>query len=325
MIELLTKLGAVAVIAASCMQIACAVAPPPPVARPGLSPEEEAQAIEAARRHPIAQPRRRTLYPEQSPPPLATPLEPTQPPPLLSAPYDGDEPYGQAPGAQLDEGVVTNSPPPAAYADSPDYAAPSPDYVWAPGYWGWSGTDYLWVRGEWLAPRPGYSYIGPRWTRQGNGWQFGAGGWARAGAGYVEFPVYRHPRADAGYQPYRWPGDRDVPRAGYDYRTGRGVDYPSRDRFGGARYGESRYPREEVHVTPRYRGRESYAPPSAGYSTSTGHSGRSAPPNRDQVEPSRPRSSPTEAPNRSAAPVTRAIPSHDGGRENSRRVTIHTR
>src|SRR5262252_8074275 len=32
--------------------------------------------------------------------------------------------------------------------------APGPGYIWAPGYWGWSGDDYYWVPGTWvIAPQ----------------------------------------------------------------------------------------------------------------------------------------------------------------------------
>jgi WXXGXW repeat (2 copies) len=33
--------------------------------------------------------------------------------------------------------------------------APSPMYVWAPGYWSWDGATWLWVYGSW---RPHYYY-----------------------------------------------------------------------------------------------------------------------------------------------------------------------
>lgn len=49
-------------------------------------------------------------------------------------------------------------------------ACPSPDYVWAPGYWSYSTTGYAWVHGAWNH-RPAYvayghydhAYYGHRW------------------------------------------------------------------------------------------------------------------------------------------------------------------
>ena len=47
--------------------------------------------------------------------------------------------------------------------------APGPGYIWAPGYWGWSGDDYYWVPGTWvIAPQPGFLWT-PGW------WGFSTG------------------------------------------------------------------------------------------------------------------------------------------------------
>src|SRR4051794_18650065 len=38
-----------------------------------------------------------------------------------------------------------------------------PGYVWAPGYWGWSGERHVWVRGRPIAQREGYRWAPDRW------------------------------------------------------------------------------------------------------------------------------------------------------------------
>jgi hypothetical protein len=90
----------------------CAAAPTPaPVYRAQWTPEAEARAIGAAKRHPIAQPRQRPLYPEQAPPPLPTRGLPSDAPP----PYYRQEPYRQEP--QFPEPYDERAPEPAPYDD----------------------------------------------------------------------------------------------------------------------------------------------------------------------------------------------------------------
>lgn len=50
-------------------------------------------------------------------------------------------------------------------------------YVWAPGYWRWSGSRHVWVGGRWLPARPGYHYVGAHWAHWGHGWRLRGGGW----------------------------------------------------------------------------------------------------------------------------------------------------
>jgi hypothetical protein len=199
--------------------------------RPSMSPAQEAAAIAAAKRHPIAQPEPRSLYPEEAPPPLpadeqAAPwATASRPPP----PNDGELPNES--GTPL----VAPSAPPSHYADAPSTTAPADDYVWAPGYWSWSGTNYYWVAGDWLAPRPGYFYLGTHWYDRGYGWEMRPGGWARRGSGIVSYPVYRAP--SHGYQPHPWPNyyrsNRENPggpawgRSSYGGRAGSAPYYPA--------------------------------------------------------------------------------------------------
>ncbi len=42
--------------------------------------------------------------------------------------------------------------------------APGPRYVWAGGYYRWSGRVYVWVPGRWMRPpRPAAVWIAPHW------------------------------------------------------------------------------------------------------------------------------------------------------------------
>ena len=82
----------------------------------------------------------------------------------------------------------------AAFAAEPLWQAPPPlraevvplarrpGWVWAPGYWRWTGRRYVWIAGRWLAPRPGFIYIPAHWERVGGAWLFVPARWARRGA-----------------------------------------------------------------------------------------------------------------------------------------------
>ena len=42
--------------------------------------------------------------------------------------------------------------------------SPGPRYVWAAGYYRWSGRAYVWVPGAWVyPPRPAAVWVAPRW------------------------------------------------------------------------------------------------------------------------------------------------------------------
>ena len=56
---------------------------------------------------------------------------------------------------------------------------PRPDYLWAPGYWGWSNGRHVWLNGGWLRDRPGYAYWQPRWVTRDGHWWLQRGQWAR--------------------------------------------------------------------------------------------------------------------------------------------------
>jgi hypothetical protein len=79
---------------------------------------------------------------------------------------------GSAP-ATITTGPTTNfmavqpaQPPPQPEVIPP---TPSPDYVWAPGYWSWNGGTWIWIGGYWRYPaRPGRVWVGGYWS--GHGW-----------------------------------------------------------------------------------------------------------------------------------------------------------
>jgi WXXGXW repeat (2 copies) len=55
---------------------------------------------------------------------------------------------------------------------------PGPGYIWAPGYWAWSGAEYYWVPGTWvLAPAPGLLWTPGYWGWAGGVYAWHAGYW----------------------------------------------------------------------------------------------------------------------------------------------------
>jgi hypothetical protein len=55
--------------------------------------------------------------------------------------------------------------------------AMSPGYVWAPGYWAWSGERHVWVRGRSIVQRTGYNWAPDRWDQRNSGYYRTAGHW----------------------------------------------------------------------------------------------------------------------------------------------------
>jgi hypothetical protein len=146
---------ALTVIAAATLA-ACAQQPAPPIQYAGSAPSLallDARAIEAAKRHPNAQPRVRPQYPEQAPSPL--PAGQSLPPPLYltrrSAPYVD---------AQAPINVVVER---NVYADNPYRRGYSYGYRRPFGF-GLGWDPY------------GYGYYSPRF-RYGYGYSLGAPFW----------------------------------------------------------------------------------------------------------------------------------------------------
>jgi hypothetical protein len=52
-------------------------------------------------------------------------------------------------------------------------------YIWAPGYWGWSGERHVWVRGRTIVQREGYRWEPDRWEQRDRSYYRTAGHWER--------------------------------------------------------------------------------------------------------------------------------------------------
>ena len=66
------------------------------------------------------------------------------------------------------------APPAPQYELVPNIA---PGYVWAPGYWGWTGERHVWVRGRSIMQREGYRWVPDRWDQRSNSYYRTAGRW----------------------------------------------------------------------------------------------------------------------------------------------------
>jgi WXXGXW repeat (2 copies) len=108
---------------------------------------------------------------------------------------------------------IGSAPPAPVYERVPP---PRRGYVWAPGYWNWSGHRHVWVPGYWVVERPGYVYNPPVWYQGGGGWYMQPARWAPYG-GYER--GYRDRNHDG--IPDRYEHGRVVPNR-YD-RDGDGV------------------------------------------------------------------------------------------------------
>jgi hypothetical protein len=65
--------------------------------------------------------------------------------------------------------------PPAPYYET--VPTLSPGYVWAPGYWGWSGERHVWIRGRGIQQREGYNWAPDRWEQRSGSYYRTAGHW----------------------------------------------------------------------------------------------------------------------------------------------------
>lgn len=71
--------------------------------------------------------------------------------------------------------VVASQPPPVAPQVETPPPQPGPDYVWAPGYWNWSGVAWVWAPGVWIVP----PYRGAVWFGGHWGYRGGRAYWVR--------------------------------------------------------------------------------------------------------------------------------------------------
>jgi len=69
---------------------------------------------------------------------------------------------------------VNIGPPAPQYEIIPTMA---PGYVWAPGYWGWTGERHVWIRGRSIVQRAGYIWAPDRWDQRSSGYYRTAGHW----------------------------------------------------------------------------------------------------------------------------------------------------
>ena len=71
--------------------------------------------------------------------------------------------------------VVDVAPPPPRIEREPPHRD---GYVWAPGYWDWSGRFFHWTSGTWIPERPGH-WVASHWDPIGNRWHYVQGHWER--------------------------------------------------------------------------------------------------------------------------------------------------
>ncbi|MBX3269375.1 MAG: YXWGXW repeat-containing protein [Sandaracinaceae bacterium] len=115
--------------------------------------------------------------------------------------------------ARVAVGYSTVAPPPP-YVEVVG-VAPGAGYVWAPGYWQWSGARYVWVPGSWVVPpAPGHVWVHSGWVADGGRYRFVQGRWVAPG----RRPTVR----------YAHPPARVVVRPGAGYRTVRPAPRPAR-------------------------------------------------------------------------------------------------
>jgi hypothetical protein len=50
-------------------------------------------------------------------------------------------------------------------------------YVWAPGYWNYSGNKHVWVAGHQIRERKGHHWVADHWEQNGSHWHMQPGHW----------------------------------------------------------------------------------------------------------------------------------------------------
>jgi hypothetical protein len=80
-----------------------------------------------------------------------------------------------APGYYRGAAVVTVAPPAAPVEVIG--VAPTPGYIWFPGFYGWEGGVHVWHAGYWGPGRAGYYWAPHRWVAYGGGWRMEPGHW----------------------------------------------------------------------------------------------------------------------------------------------------
>ncbi|MBE0627149.1 MAG: YXWGXW repeat-containing protein [Burkholderiales bacterium] len=95
----------------------------------------------------------------------------------------------------------------------------SPGYIWAPGYWGWSGERHVWIRGRSIVHREGYNWAPDRWEQGNSGYYRTAGHWEHDNN-------YRYAK------PKKEKNGRDHDNRGGRGNNGRGDKHDGGDRHG---------------------------------------------------------------------------------------------
>jgi hypothetical protein len=82
-------------------------------------------------------------------------------------------------GRRMTRQVVVAPPqPPSSQPAEVIPPSPSPDAVWIPGYWNYSGSSYVWTAGRWEIPPPNsHAYVASHWEVQGNSYVYYRGYW----------------------------------------------------------------------------------------------------------------------------------------------------
>lgn len=70
--------------------------------------------------------------------------------------------------------VIAPQPPPTRVVEE---IVPRPGYVWARGYWHWTGQRYVWRKGHWELARVGYHYVPAHYVQHRDGWHLKVGIW----------------------------------------------------------------------------------------------------------------------------------------------------
>jgi hypothetical protein len=95
--------------------------------------------------------------------------------------YDPNAGYAPDQSQDIYDSDLTDeqaSEPPPPLPDYEQPPAPDPNYLWAPGYWGWGPEGYYWVPGYWVeAPYEGALWTPGYWGFVGGRYRFHHGFW----------------------------------------------------------------------------------------------------------------------------------------------------
>lgn len=114
------------------------------------------------------------------------------------------------------------APPPVQFEAVPVL---QPGYVFAPGYWGWSGSKYVWVRGRTIAQRDGYRWVPDRWDQRNGSYFRQVGRWENDPSWRPQVKKAKSPKHDGIHDQGRGNHSYDANRGkGHDNGKGKGND-----------------------------------------------------------------------------------------------------